>query len=477
VRSRVPRSDRCYGRETAAGASGPTKTEPRPPVASRLQPATTRWPAYGQRRTLRRSGVGLLVLVVVWLLVSAAHGVRDFLRGGTVRLASVEVARPPSVADPQFLRTMEVLIQTTLREGNRAEAFTSGKATFTRLWADLRSARSSITVQMYYCEGAAVTDTLVAILAERARAGVAVFFLGDGYGCKDLPRRNRAALRSAGVHSATFRPVRWYSVHQAQHRSHGRIVVIDGRIGYTGGFGLSDKWYSGRPDEWRESDVRITGPAVTQLQGAFTTAWLEATGELLTGTAFFPDPDSDGDLLAGLYFATPTLGSSTAERFLALSIAGASATLYITNAYFVPDADFRALLARAAARGVDVRILTAGQTADLRSVRYASRAHYAELLVAGVRIYEYEASMMHGKALVADGLWSAVGSMNFDNRSLRLNDETVFVAYDRRFGAIMDSVFLADLRYASEIELQAFRRRPWRERVLERAANLIGWLL
>jgi cardiolipin synthase A/B len=427
-------------------------------------------------RVARRVGVATLLALVVWLLISAAHGVRDLLQNTAIVVGDAGTGAAPATDDARFLRTVEVLTLTPLRPGNRAEVLMTGEVTFSRLWEDLRSATTSITVQMYYCEDSEIGETLVRLLAERARAGIPVFFLGDGYGCKDLPKRHRDELRAAGVRVATFRPVRWYSAHKAQHRSHGRIVVVDGRIGYTGGFGVSDQWYSASSDDWRESNVRFTGPSVTQLQGAFVTAWLEATGTMLGGEALFPEPAADGPLNAGVLFATPGFGSSVAERFLALSIAGARTSLYITNAYFVPNAHFRVLLIQAAARGVDVRVLTAGEGTDLRSVRYASRAHYDELLAGGLRIYEYDSPMMHGKSFVVDGLWSSVGSMNFDTRSLRLNDETVFLAHDREFGASMDSIFVEDLRLAREIELAEFRRRPWTERILERAANLVGWI-
>ncbi len=189
------------------------------------------------------------------------------------------------------------------------------------------------------------------------------------------------------------------------------------------------------------------------------------------------DAAVDGGVLAGVLYARPGLGSTAAERMLALSIAGAERTLYVANSYFAPGPAFGELLKHAAARGVDVRVLTAGRGTDVPAVRHAGRASYAELLEAGVRIYEYRPRMMHAKTLVADGLWMTVGSMNFDNRSLRLNDEVVLVAYDASLGTAMDSLFLADLRRAEEIRLDEFRRRPWLDRLLELGARLLWPLL
>ena len=211
-----------------------------------------------------------------------------------------------------------------------------------------------------------------------------------------------------------------------------RGIVIDSRIGWTGGFGIDDKWFGdGRSNgSWRETNVRFEGPAVRQLQAAFAAAWVEATGVMFTGRATLA-PQENGVTAAGLLYTSPTLGSTAAERFFALSIAGARKTLYITNAYFAPDRNFVELLAAAARRGVDVRILTAGARTDVNIVRLAGRAWYDTLLAAGVRVYEWQPSTLHAKTFVVDGEWSTVGSMNFDNRSMALNDEATLMVLDR----------------------------------------------
>jgi cardiolipin synthase len=281
---------------------------------------------------------------------------------------------------------------------------------------------------------------------------------------------------------STLRKLRWYSLHNASDRSHVRAVVLDGRVGYTGGFGLADYWLGdGRHEEqWRETNVRFEGPAVAQLQAAFAAAWAEANGELLTGDLFFPPAtfrSRPGAAEAGLLFTAPTSGSTPAERFLALSIAAARKSLYISNSYFVPDDDFRKLLIRAAKRGVDVRVLTAGPKTDVKTTWYAGRARYEELLRNGVRIYEYVPTMMHAKSMVVDGLWATIGSMNFDNRSLAFNNESNLVTLDTAIGAQMQRTFADDLRYAKEIRLDEFRRRPWTAKVMERGASLLSRLL
>jgi cardiolipin synthase len=258
--------------------------------------------------------------------------------------------------------------------------------------------------------------------------------------------------------------------------------VVDGRIGYTGGFGLADYWLGDglHEEQWRESNVRFEGPAVMQLQSAFASAWAEATGELLTGDIFFPShgfEELPGGVQAGLLFTAPTTGSTPAERFLALSVVSAHKSLYITNSYFVPDDDFRRLLERVARRGVDVRILTVSTKTDVKTTWYAGRYWYEDLLSAGIRIYEYQPTMIHSKTIVVDGLWSSVGSMNFDNRSLAFNNESNLVVLDRKFGGEMDSAFFNDLRHSKEITIAEFQKRSVWERLLEIGAVTLSRLL
>jgi cardiolipin synthase len=323
-----------------------------------------------------------------------------------------------------------------------------------------------------------VADTLREIIVERARAGVRVAFLYDAFGASALRGAYLDALRAAGVHAVPFRPLRFRNLWVVQNRSHVRGVVVDGRIGWTGGFGFDDKWLGdGRTElAWRETNVRFEGPAVLQLQAAFIAAWAEATGELHSG--YTPlDVHEGGVAAAGLLATAPTLGSTPAERFLALSIAGAQERLYVTNAYFAPDRYFTRLLAAAARRGVDVRVLVGGPRTDVRAARLAARSRYERLLAAGVRVYEYQPSTLHAKTFVVDGMWVSVGTMNFDNRSLALNDEVTLMVLDRELGARLEGVFSEDLRHAAEIELGPVRARPKLARVPEWGANLIAPLL
>lgn len=430
-------------------------------------------------RALKVSGmiVGALVLLALALV-----GILYLTRGTPVSaVQTFGEGAPPAVTDPLFRRTVELLAGMNLEQGNAIDVLVNGDETYPPLWEDLRSAKKSITVQFYYSMPGKVATQLKDILIDRSRAGVEVLFLRDAFGSQRLTDEYQDSLVNAGVRVALFRPPRWYQLDKAAHRSHIRVVVVDGHVGYTGGFGLDDKFLgNGRVEgSWRDTNVRFLGPAVMQLQATFAAGWAEATGELLTGEVFFPlqEFQADGDFYAALLYTAPTTGSTPAERFLALSLAGARRTMYISNSYFVPDDDFRRMLVGAARRGVDVRILTAGDKTDIKTTWYAGRKRYEELLEGGVRVYEYQPTMMHAKTFVIDGVWSTIGTMNFDNRSLAFNDETNLVAYDRRIGAAMDSIFIEDLKYAKEIKLEEFRQRPWHHKLFENGAHLISRLL
>ena len=429
-----------------------------------------------------RRALGIAIALLALLL--AGIGLLVVSRGTPLEgVRGLEVGTSAGTSD--FVATVENLVPTRLEPGNRIELLVDGEGTFPRLLADLRAARESIAIQVYYWKDGALSDAVGAALAERARAGVRVLALFDAFGA-DLPDAYYDTLRAAGVEVASLRPVSLFDLHRTQHRSHLRAVVIDGSVGYTGGWGFDRVWLDhAEQPQWRETNARFSGPAVGQLAGAFAAGWAEATGQLLVGPALFPaSPPMSAEAAgtasgarAGLVFTSPTIGSTPAERLIALSIAAARERLWITNAYFVPDDDFRALLVDAARRGVDVRVLAPSAHTDVPLVRLAARAHYPELLDGGVRVFEYEPTMIHAKTMVVDGAWSLIGTMNFDNRSLALNDEVTLAALDTALGASLERLFLEDLGNAREILAPDFARRGVRQRAKERLAVLLSrWL-
>jgi cardiolipin synthase A/B len=409
------------------------------------------------------------------MMRSAALGVPARLPPASVGM------RVPADDGASFEQLLELYTGAHVEPGNDVEDLQNGDDTYDRLWRDLRAARSTITMQMYYAKPGRVSDTLAVVLEERARAGVRVLLLFDAFGAQAMSRSWMTRLRRGGVDVRLLRSLRWYTIHSATDRSHVRAVVIDGRVGYTGGFGFADYWLGGGHvrSEWRESNVRFAGPAVRGLQAAFAAAWAEATQELITDERFFPNDSVRGSVSsrAAVLFTTPTTGSTSAERFLALAIRSARRRLFITNAYFVPNAHLRRLLEDAADRGVDVRVVTAGSKTDVKTPWLAGRYHYPELVEHAIRVYEFQPAMMHAKTMVVDDDWATIGSMNFDSHSLAFNNEVNLVVFDRSFAAHMDSVFFDDLRCAREMTSRVLAERPWWELLLERGASMLSRFL
>ena len=436
-------------------------------------------------------GTSLLVVVGILLFVLVAASLLAATRGTPVSIVRARGDEaPPAVTDPLFLRTLEAYVDVPLRPGHAIALLGSGDETYPRLWADIRAARRFVAVQMYYANRGRVADQLCEVLAERARAGVEVLFLLDAFG-SSLGDEYFDALRAAGVEVAKFRAFRPHMIHTMIHRAHVRAIVVDGELGYTGGFGVDDQWLGDgrRKGSWRDTNVRFSGPAVMQLLATFASCWAEATGELIAGRRWWEpgeaatsdaaarDGGAESGARAALLHATPTVGSTAAERLVALTMCGARRRLWITNAYFVPDDDIRRFMKEAVARGTDVRVLAAGPNSDVASTYLAARARYEELLEKGVRIWEYDPDMIHAKTMVVDGTWGVVGTMNLDNRSMAFNDECNLLVRDERFAAELEAMFLADLEHATEIDLARFRKRPLWRKGLELGAHGLSRIL
>jgi cardiolipin synthase len=282
-------------------------------------------------------------------------------------------------------------------------------------------------------------------------------------------------LRAAGAEVVFYRPLRFYQLDRVNHRDHRKLLIVDGRVGFTGGVGVADQWLGNAQDKdhWRDSHFRVEGPVVAQLQAAFMDDWYETRGLVLDGPGYFPDLDRAGPSLGQVFWSSPRGGNGNLRVMFLLAIAAAAKRILIANAYFVPDETTVEMLAAAARRGVDVEIIVPGPILDAQVVRRASRATWGPMLEAGVRIYEYQPTMYHPKVMVVDEVWVSVGSTNFDDRSFRLNQEANLNVYDRGFAAAAAAAFEQDRGVSRQVTLEAWRHRPVWERIQERAAGLL----
>jgi cardiolipin synthase len=398
------------------------------------------------------------------------------LAGGCAARVHPHVALPDvQLGEPSFFPTLEAYTATPIVPGNRADILLNGEEIFPALVDAIRSARRTITYAQYYFEDGPVARDLTDALADRCLAGVGVNILLDAFGSLAMPAAYVDRLRRAGCHVVFFRPLGPLALRRANHRNHRRILVVDGRVGFTGGSGVSRKWMgNGRvEDHWRETDVRLEGPVVEYLQGAFAENWLEATGMVLGGEAYFPRPHAPaGSVHAQVVRSSPAGGSFAMYTMFLLAIASARRTIYLTNPYFVPDETMTGALLDAVQRGVRIVVLVPG-TIDHNLVREVSRANFGRLLRAGIEIHEYRAALLHAKTMVIDGVWATVGSTNLDNRSFALNDELNVVLYDGRVARRLEQVFADDLAHAARVDYAEWRRRGLRARVLE----LVAWPL
>jgi cardiolipin synthase len=407
---------------------------------------------------LRGAVAWTAILTCLLLLAGCAH-------------VNTDVSKLPDVelGEAAFYPTLQAYAGAPIIAGNEVKILLNGDQIFPSLITAIRSARTSITYAQYFFEEGAVCDELVEALAERCRAGVPVHVLLDGVGTLKMPARYRDALTEAGCEVKTFRPVHLLALRRANNRNHRRILVVDGRVGFTGGSGVSGKWMGdGRTkDHWRDTDVRVEGPAVEWMQAAFVENWMESTGEALGGDVYFPRPRSQrGQAAVQVVRSSPEGGSFAIYSTLLIALNSARYSIRITNPYFLMDeAMAQAVLGRIR-RGVTVQVLVPGSI-DHAFVRQASRATWGPLLQAGVEIYEYQPALLHAKTMVIDGRWVTVGSTNLDPRSFALSQELNVIVYDRAIARRMEEIFAADLADATPVTYETWRRRGLRARLFE----------
>lgn len=407
-------------------------------------------------------------VVLLWVTVAAGCG------GPVVR----DIDVPFSVTDPGFARTADALLGRPFLPGNRITTLVNGDGFFPPMLEAIRHARRSVTFETYIFDGGEVARAFADAFADRAARGVRVLLILDSVGTTSAGRLVKL-MRRAGVQVVLYHrgslahPVETLSFN---NRTHRRVLVVDGHLGFTGGAGIGDEWAGdGKHDgSWRDMQYALEGPVVRELQGAFATHWAEATGEVLAGDAFFPPLQLAGRTPAQVFTSQNGPGASKARLGFLLAIAAAREELLITSPYIVLDDLLVSELVAARRRGVDVRIITAGAKTDLRIVRHASRTRWGELLRAGVELWEFVPTMIHVKAMVVDRALVVLGSANLDPRSYYRNDELNLNVLDPEVAAVHRLWFLRDLARSRRVTYAEWAARPWTQKLLDRAAALLS---
>lgn len=377
--------------------------------------------------------------------------------------------------DVEFRRSLSSLLGPQIVEGNKVETLVNGDRIFPAMLAAIRSARSTITFETYIYWSGDIGRQFVQALDERARAGVKVHVLLDWVGSIKMDPSLLEEMRAAGVEVERFHAPHWSKWDQMNNRTHRKLLVVDGTVGFTGGVGIADLWKGDarNPQEWRDTHFRVEGPVVAQMQSVFLDNWMRATGKVLHGEAYFPALKPAGTYAAQMFSSSPSGGSESMQLMYLLAITAARKTIDLSNSYFVPDDMTIQTLLDAARRGVKIRVITPSGHIDSETVRKASRGSWGPMLEAGIQIAEYAPTMFHVKGLVVDGMFSSVGSTNFDSRSFRLNDEANLNVLSGEFGREQVAVFERDWAKARKITLEEWRNRPLTERFWERLALLL----
>ena len=374
------------------------------------------------------------------------------------------------VSNPQFRREMGVLLGPGIIPGNKVTDLQNGEAIFPAMLEAIRGAQKTVTFETYIYWSGEIGKKFTEALQERARAGVTIKVMIDWAGSIKMEDSMLQGLKDAGIDVQQYRPLKWYNLGRLNNRTHRKLLVVDGRVGFTGGVGIADQWDGNAqdPDHWRDLHFRIEGPVVAQVQAAFNDNWIKTTGEVLNGVDYFPPLARAGDMDAHMFVASPAGGSESMHLMYLMAIAAAARSIDLQAAYFVPDDMIMKALLAARQRGVKVRVILPGKHIDSETVRLVSKAQWGELLLGGIEIHEYQPTMMHNKLLIVDGEMTSVGSTNFDVRSFQLNDEASLNIYDAAFAAHMTEIFEADLKPTKQYTYQMWKERPLKDKLAEK---------
>ncbi|HEX5307019.1 MAG TPA: phospholipase D-like domain-containing protein [Dyella sp.] len=374
-----------------------------------------------------------------------------------------------TLADPQFRLEMNAMLGPNVLGGNTITPLQNGDEIFPAMLEAIRAAQHTITFETYIYWAGETGRVFADALVDRVTAGVAVHVMLDWAGSAKIDQSLLDKLTDAGVNVQRYHPIRWYTLGRLNNRTHRKLLVVDGRIGFTGGVGIADPWtgHAQDPEHWRDMHFCVQGPVVGQLQSAFMDNWIKTTGKVLHGDLYYPELGAHGDLPMHLFVSSPAGGSASMHLMYLLAVTAATESIDLQAAYFLPDPVMLRALREACQRGARVRLLVPDRYIDSRLIQLASKSQWGELLEAGVEIYQYERTMMHNKMLILDKRLVSVGSTNFDMRSFELNDEASLNIYSEAFAAQMTAVMEDDLSHARRYTLEMLRKRPWTQRVGE----------
>ncbi len=409
----------------------------------------------------------VVVLAFVYFTLSLNAESRD-----QARVVSV-----PMVASSRdaFMRAVGGAAGQPSLEGNTVELYQNGDEIFPPMLEAIAGAKSTVHFSTYIFWNGTIPNTFAAALSSAARRGVITRVVLDSEGSSPMKKELAGRMRDAGVYVGWFHRARWYDWARYNRRTHRRLLIVDGNVGFTGGVGIADEWsgYAQSPKHWRDTHVRLTGPIVSALQSAFLDNWNTCANELLLHERDFPVQLRTGNITLAAIVSTPSNGTSAAQRVMAACVAGAGRSLNVTNPYFIPTRGFRHALTDAVKRGVEVKVMMPGPHHDQPIVRRASRHTWKRLVDGGVELFEYQPTMIHAKTLVVDDIGVLVGSINFDPRSFALNAEAGVVAADDALAARMNEMFAADLTKSVRVTREAIAARGWPNRMID---ALCYWL-
>lgn len=382
------------------------------------------------------------------------------------------------VSDPAFRESVGHLVSAPLLPGNKVTTLINGDQIFPAMLEAIRGAKKTITMENFIFRSGKLSAQFVPVLAEKARAGVKVHVIMDSMGCSKLNQSELDQLEKAGVQFVKYNRTEWHKLLRVNHRDHRKLLVVDGVIGFTGGACLADEWMgnSDSKERWRDTHFRLDGPAVAQLQGVFMDNWIQTQHEVLHGSEYFPELERAGSVYARSYKTGPRDGVEAARLVYLYSIAAARKNIRISHSYFVPDDLLVDALLAAQARGVKIEVITPG-VIDANVVRRASRARWDELMKAGVEFHEYQPALFHCKIMIVDDIWVTAGTVNFDNRSFRINDENTLEVWDKEFAKTQIQIFEQDKAKSQRVTPAEYKARPWYIKGAEQFASFFrAWL-